>query len=564
MSASERWDVVVKVLDGPLSGLGEQTLRGPVVRIGVSPGPGGLALTGYRGLDARHAVITAYDGGTVTIGPVGSNQVRIAPHPNVNWKEIDPVGSPQYLNAGGAIHLGPIGRGATLEFVKAQRLGQWTQGGLASEASAANSAGIKNPSIQQIPTAYNARGNRVGVISTQMAPVWFLGCLMLMATFASMIVLSVGGWYFLGKDIKLGPKIEGEYFEDFATVNREELEASGLMEGLEEPFNAFVMKYNAEASGRKELAADSKKWDREFYDRVAASVLQHVQFKRTFRRFDVIKDNYSEVTQIIHENDMPEVFAGIPYRESTYLPDIQSNACARGWWQFMPEVANRMKMKVKSCHFSDAEGTWEPAPTDVTPPAGLFKNAKYINANAQCRITKCDVDERTNLAKSTQAALDTFKEPWADPVLRDSGALVQITILSHNAGYDDGRYGVAKKSNLLPAFKKYAKTVSSDEYPNFYGNMILCTNPDDMPKPEVGKEGIPLANNAPQGDNYCGSILHAETQHYAYPIVARHILAVCYYGKNYSDMKGFEGWSKYGIDKHYCTNFNIPAPGDIK
>ena len=562
MSASERWDVVVKVLDGPLSGLGEQTLRGPVVRIGVSPGPGGLALTGYRGLDARHAVITAYDGGTVTIGPVGSNQVRIAPHPNVNWKEIDPVQSPQYLNAGGAIHLGPIGRGATLEFVKAQRLGQWTQGGLASEASAANSAGIKNPSI---PTAYNARANRVGVLSTQMAPVWFLGCLMLMAVFSATIMLSVGGWYFLQKDVKLGPKIEGEYFEDFAKVDKKELEDSGLMKGLEEPFNAFVMKYNAEASGRKELSADSSKWDREFYERVAASVFQHVQYKRTFRRFEEIKEHYALVTQIIHEMDMPEVYAGIPYRESTYLPDIQSNACARGWWQFMPEVANRMKLKVKSCHFNDAEGTWEPAPGDLTPPAGLFKNAKYINGSAKCRITKCDVDDRTSLEKSTRAAFETFKEPMNDPILRDSGAMIQITILSHNAGYDDSRYGIAKKSNLLPAFKRYAKGKGSDEFPNFYGQMITCTNPDDIPKPEVGKDGIPLANNSEKKeDNYCGSLLHAETQHYAYPIVARHILAVCYYGKNHSEMKGFEGWPKYGLDGHYCADFNVPAPGDIK
>jgi hypothetical protein len=562
MSASERWDVVVKVLDGPLSGLGEQTLRGPVVRIGVDPGPGGLKLAGYRGLDGRHAVITAYDGGTVTIGPVGSNQVRIAPHPNVNWKEIDPVQSPQYLNAGGAIHLGPIGRGATLEFVKAQRLGQWTQGGLASEAGAANSAAIKN---QAIPVAINARGNRVGVISTQTAPFWFMGCLFLMATFASMIVLAAGAWWYLGKDVKLGPKEEGEYFQDFATVNKKELEASGLMEGLEEPFNAFVMKYNAEASGRKELANDSKNWDREFYERVAASVHQHVQWKRSFRRLDEIKEHYSTVTQVIHEMDMPEVFAGIPYRESTYLKDIQSNACARGWWQFMPEVGNRMKLKVKSCHFNDADGTWEPAPGDVTPPANLFNTAKYISPTKKCRITKCDVDERTDLEKSTRAALETFKEPMNDSVLRDSGAVVQITILSHNAGYDDSRYGVAKKSNLLPAFKKYAKTADKDDYPNFYGNMITCTNPDDIPKPEVGKDGIPLANNSPKKeDNYCGSILHAETQHYAYPIVARHILAVCYYGKNYDDMKGFENWATYNSGERYCTNFNIPTPAEIK
>ena len=77
--SQERWDVIIRVLDGPLAGLGEQTLQGPVVRIGVNPGPGGLALAGYRGLDQRQAVITAYEGGKVSIAAVGANQVRTAP-----------------------------------------------------------------------------------------------------------------------------------------------------------------------------------------------------------------------------------------------------------------------------------------------------------------------------------------------------------------------------------------------------------------------------------------------------------------------------------------------------
>ena len=43
------------------------SLSPPVVRIGSNPGPGGLRLEGYRGLDDRQAVISAYDGGTVAI-----------------------------------------------------------------------------------------------------------------------------------------------------------------------------------------------------------------------------------------------------------------------------------------------------------------------------------------------------------------------------------------------------------------------------------------------------------------------------------------------------------------
>ena len=78
--SKERWDIAIKVLNGPLASLGEQVFRGPVVRIGADPGPGGVKLNGYRGLDARQCVITAYDGGSASVAPVGSNQLRLAPH----------------------------------------------------------------------------------------------------------------------------------------------------------------------------------------------------------------------------------------------------------------------------------------------------------------------------------------------------------------------------------------------------------------------------------------------------------------------------------------------------
>ena len=98
MTTQERWDVVLRVLNGPQASLGEQTFRGPVVRVGGNPGPGGMRLTGYRGLDQRQCVVTAYDGGTVSVAPVGANQVRLAPHPNVQWKDINPIRGPEYLS----------------------------------------------------------------------------------------------------------------------------------------------------------------------------------------------------------------------------------------------------------------------------------------------------------------------------------------------------------------------------------------------------------------------------------------------------------------------------------
>ena len=52
---SGRWDVRLRFLDGPLA-LREDLIRqGPVIRIGANPGPDGLRLEGYRGIDDRSA-----------------------------------------------------------------------------------------------------------------------------------------------------------------------------------------------------------------------------------------------------------------------------------------------------------------------------------------------------------------------------------------------------------------------------------------------------------------------------------------------------------------------------
>ena len=123
--SQERWDVLVRFVDGPLSFQGVVTARGPVVRIGANPGPGGLKTEGYRGLDDRHAVITCYDGGAVSIAPVGGNPVRVGPHEFVQWGELQPIQKPVHLSEGNAVHIGPLERGATFVFQEAQRLGGW-------------------------------------------------------------------------------------------------------------------------------------------------------------------------------------------------------------------------------------------------------------------------------------------------------------------------------------------------------------------------------------------------------------------------------------------------------
>ncbi len=540
----ERWDVVMLVLDGPLAGSGEHVYRGPVVRIGAAPGPGGFALNGYRGLDARHATITAYDGGSAAVAPVGTNQVRMAPHANVNWKEIDPMSGPEYLSEGCAIHLGPVGRGVTLEFVQCRRLGVWSGGALASEVS--GSPGVTPGIVAGAPpAAFDARGSRR--IRSSTVPAWFIGCMVMMTAVFVAVPLAVVFVNAITIE-RLGPVEEGEPFYTFATVQVDKVNPK-LKEGLNQAFHDFVMKPSIEVSGLRELE-DPKNWDEEFYGYTAASVETHLKAWSVFRRLDVVRQDYATVLGELRAADLPEVIAGMPYLESRYTADLQSIACAKGYWQFMPEVAfridrdSRIGFKVADCTFTDADVRW--SPTDPTPPPGVMRNAVYIDKERQnCRIKSCRVDARTDLKKSTAAAMFSLAEAYSDPDIQKSGSAVAITILSHNAGYDDSRFGRRKKSNLRDAYFIWKKGKPADELPKFYGRNITTTNPHET--------------------SWHGSAIPPETQHYAYTIVAEHMLAACYYGLNYADeIPAFREFKQYTQKEGYCRQLNIPTAAEVR
>lgn len=540
----QRWDVVLKVLDGPLAGGGEQVYRGPVVRIGAAPGPGGFSLNGYRGLDARHATVTAYEGGEATIAPVGTNQVRMAPHANVKWEEIDPMAGPEYLSEGCAVHLGPVGRGATLEFVECRRLGVWSGGALASEAGGIQSVGPGMGTPGAPPAAFDARSTKR--IRSSTVPPWFIGCMVMMT--ALFVTVPLAAVFIRAISIeRLGPVEEGESFYTFADVKKEDINPK-LKEGLNQPFHDFVVAPSADVSGMRRLE-DPENWDENFYDMVVASVQTHIKAWSVFKRLEVVREDYAYVLEELRHEDMPDVIAGMPYLESRYSADLQSIACAKGYWQFMPEVAWRIDrdggipFKVRDCKFKDADVLW--SPETPTPPPGVMKNAPYIDKEQHnCRIKACRVDDRMDLKKSTAAAIFSLGEAWSDPDIRKSGSAVAITIASHNAGYDDSRFGRRKRSNLRDAWFRWKKGKSDDEWPLFYGENITTSTPHES--------------------QWNGSVLPPETQHYVYTIVAEHILAVCYYGLNYADMPAFKDYRQYTQGDGYCKQLNIPTSGEVK
>jgi hypothetical protein len=547
----ERWDVVLRALGGPLARQGDVTYRGPVIRLGASPGAGGVQLSGYRGLDPRQAVLTAYDGGSVSIAPVGTAQVRVAPHQNVRWEDLDPIPGPQYLHPGCAVHLGPVGRGVTILFVAANKLGVWDDSGISSHLSEAPTLLTEGPTSEVAP--------RVNLLRVESAPAWFVGCfgLLSLAISASSLLYV----HFDPPDVEpLGPQVEGEEYLEFVVVDTEALKRipHGAKEGLKSGFWKFVMKDNVLTSGRADLE-QVENWDARLFEHVGMTVKQVSRAKRYWRRLQAVKDEYGYVVSAMRDAGLPEVFAGIPYLESRYRAEVQSYVCGKGWWQFMPEVAKRMEVQsgldfsVKDCRFKGDKGAlW--SPTEQAPPTPII-SAKYVNYDGEystCRIPGkrgCKVDDRADLKLSTAAAIAALREVYEDELLRESGSVVQMTIASHNAGYDDERFGVRKSFNILPAYKTWRKRNHKKDPSTFIGDTITCKSM------EKGKSGSQRCG---------GSVLVAQTQHYAYNTIAYHMLAACFYGKNYGDMSEFAHYGRmYNAPDSYCTNLNIPDLSEI-
>ena len=526
--SQERWDVVLYFPDGPMSLHGDLVCRGPVIRLGASPGPGGLKIEGYRGLDDRQAVITAYDGASVSIAPVGNNQVRMAPHPNVDWAGIRPLKGPAYLSDGSAFHLGPPGRGVTVHFIECRRLGVWEQQRVISAAAEADPS-VEATDVQEL------RANRN-------IPTWFIPSALLIAvvTAVAVVVPLVGAFQ---KDITiLGPVDEGiavyETIELNAEVNLD------LYQGLEQPWAEFVQKPNADAARRPDMLEDQDNWDKQLLTYTTKSLEQHVSAWAFFVRLDEVRDDYAYVVRTLRRSGLPEVMAAIPYTESRYKADALSPVCAMGWWQLMPEVAHRVDVTVQECRFSGTKTRW--TPTELTPPRGVLKNAPYMK-DEQCRILGCDIDLRTDLGESTRGSIELLAEAYEDPLIAASGAAVQITIASHNGGYDDQLYNGGKKkaTNVKPAYERWLKNQNLEYDPTFLGKQVRC------------------ATNDYKNMDSCGSELHQHTQHYTYKIIAQHFLAVCYYGMNYGNETEFAAWRDYSRGAGYCADLRIPTAEEV-
>jgi len=301
--SQERWDVILRFTDGPLSFQGEVTCRGPVVRLGANPGPGEMRLGGYRALDDRHAVITCYDGGRISISPVGENQVRVGPHEFTEWGELHPIRKPVNLAEGNAIHLGPVGRGATFVFERAQRLGLWQERQIISDAAQAT------PEL--MPSEVSHIDAQRGV------PPWFIPTMVCIFIFTlGAVVLHQYSDWIGGDPDPLGVTLEGQ--EYVASVDVSTPLEPHLVKGLNAPFAEFVMRPNADAARMPKLGSDPERWDSRFLEYTTRSFKTYGQMRAFWKRLEAIRSDYGYVVRELRQQRLPEVFAGIPYQESRY------------------------------------------------------------------------------------------------------------------------------------------------------------------------------------------------------------------------------------------------------
>jgi hypothetical protein len=548
MSSRERWDVVLCFLSGHLARHGEIVARGPVVRMGVRPGAGGLDLSGYRGLDDRQAVITVYEDGVATLTPVGTSQVRMAPHEHVDWSEIQTLREPAYLSDGCAFHLGPPGRGVSVRFVRSQPLAVYTQGHIQSEA-----ANYEIPSHHAVdPTSVAVAGGELTTDGGR--PAWFIPG-MVFVTLATALAVIVPLLNRLNPEVlTIGPVMEER--EVYEVVDFTMKVDPELLEGFNEPFLDFLMTTNASLAEDDGLKKPEN-WDTRLLDFVTRSAEVHARDWAFWKRLEQIEVDYRLVTETMKEQGLPLVFAAIPYQESAYHRDATSPVCAGSYWQFMPEVANRAGLVLQDCRIPGMSTLWSPSgqihkyPLDRNPYILLEGDDPEDASAYKCRMpvgsSPCARDDRTDLRLATRAAVELLYEPMRDDTLRRSGAAVQIAIATHNAGYDDGRFtGGANQYNLLPAYKKWIGDRGLKYDPNFIGEQIQCTD------------------NSFASTDTCGSVLIPETQHYVYSIIAIHFLAVCYYAKNYGDAAAvYEDWVKYTREDGYCNRLEVPSRSEV-
>ena len=536
--SQKRWDIEVLFFTPPLMMQGPIWFKGPVVRIGRNPGAGEMNLSSYQGVAELHATIEAYDGQTIKLSAIEPYEVRVAPHDRVDWRHVYPIVDSVKLTAGDVVHLGSLERGCRFRFVQCQSF-DWRQEQLGAVVNQEQDDFVHN--------RFDGPNRIESAVPKWVVPT-FLGTSGIFVAAVVALILAEPPVPPLGIEFEDEEPVL-EFIAD-STVNLD----TSILEGFEQPFEDFIMSHNAQKSGMDDIKSDPPSWDKKYYEKTVYTVNNYAKYKKTWRVFEDALNDYNLVISMLRKNDMPDVFAAIPVTETRYNAKLVSPVCAAGIWQFMPEVATRVNLTVEGCSFKAPSRVRDWKPKLKVPP--FPKNRDYMKTlhtsdggkDYQCQITSCDVDERIDVEASTEGAVELLKEVWEDDELSESGSVVQMAIVGHNVGYNDKPYGVNRKSNILPAYRRYMKSKKKENGVAFYGDNILCGSDKDPHK--AGFYSDP-----------CGGFLPNQGQHYGYNVTAQHFLAVCYYAENYGNESSFSRWKRYL--KGYCSKINIPTPEEV-
>jgi len=306
-------------------------------------------------------------------------------------------------------------------------------------------------------------------------------------------------------------------------------------ETIHDAVDHFVTQPNAVAAGEDPSLAQA---DAKLSERVEASLKVRAASLLFLKVLDTHRSEYAYVLSEVRGKGLPDVFAAVPLLESRYSAEATSRVCAKGWWQLMPETAVQQGLAVSDCQIVDADGNevaWSPQKEAPGPMA----ERPYVagsEGSYTCAIKACAKDERTDLHKSTAAALALLETTYTAPEVSKSGAALQLALLSFNSG----------KARVMRAYKGHLKATNAQRSPTFYGDNILCEMSDDATECKAK-----------------GGMLMARTQHYAYPIIAQHLLAVCYYGQHYADeFPVFESYAAF--ESGYCAQLSIPSVEEVR
>ncbi len=186
--------------------------------------------------------------------------------------------------------------------------------------------------------------------------------------------------------------------------------------------------------------------------------LQYVQQYSDKKREFIIKTYkkgskyFSKVNTILKKYSVPQEMRVLIALESGFNPNATSSAGAKGYWQFMDEVAVEYGLKIATAHVA----------------AGSSKKSALT--------TKKLTDDRTNFVKSTNAAARYLRDR-----LKNFDNDILLTVASYNCGIGNVWEAMKKSGIANPDFwdiKKYLPLETRNYVMNFISLNVVLNNYD--------------------------------------------------------------------------------------